>query len=303
MPELPEVETIRRQLAPLVEGRRLKRVEILDSRWSRPLAPHELADAIVGRRVEQLGRRGKYLVWHLSEDVHLAQHLRMTGSVLCDPDPEPVHTRVRIQLGPLRARRVTEANGASARRDGRGGKRLAIVDPRRFGTGELLLGEPALEAFFAARLGYEPFDERFTPEHLRSLAHGRKAPIKALLLDQRRIAGVGNIYADEALFRAGVHPLRPAGRLTREQYLRLRETIIEVLTAGIDARGATIDDFRHVDGVRGSFQDRFLVHRRAGEPCPHCGTTIVKMVVAGRGTYVCEACQPRPRRHGRARRG
>ena len=174
-----------------------------------------------------------------------------------------------------------------------------IVDPRRFGTGELLLGEPALEAFFAARLGYEPFDERFTAEHLRSLARGRTAPIKALLLDQRRIAGIGNIYADEALFRAGVHPLRPAGRLTREQYGRLRETIIEALSEGIDARGATIDDFRHVDGVRGSFQDRFLVHLRAGEPCVRCGTTIVKLVVAGRGTYVCETCQSRPRRRAR----
>jgi formamidopyrimidine-DNA glycosylase len=303
MPELPEVETIRRQLAPLVEGRRLKRVEILDSRWSRPLAPEDLAAALVGRRVEQLGRRGKYLVWRLSDDVHLAQHLRMTGSVLCDPDPEPAHTRVRIELGAVRSRRASTGEDG---RDGRGGRRLAIVDPRRFGTGELLLGEPALEAFFAARLGYEPFDERFTAEHLRALAHGRTAPIKALLLDQRRIAGVGNIYADEALFRAAIHPLRPAGRLTREQYVRLRETILEALTEGIDARGATIDDFRHVDGVRGSFQDRFLVHRRAGEPCPRCGRTIVKMIVAGRGTYVCETCQRRPRsrvRRPAARRG
>ncbi len=276
MPELPEVETIRGQLAPLVEGRKLIRVEILDPRWSRPLAPAELADALLGRRVERLGRRGKYLVWHLSGDVHLAQHLRMTGAVLCEPKPDPTHIRVRLELRPKR--------------------RLVIVDPRRFGTGELLLGSEALEAFFAARLGVEPFDERFTPEHLRALARGRTAPIKALLLDQRRIAGVGNIYADEALFRAGVHPLRPAGRLSREQYARLRETIVEVLCAGIDARGATIDDFRHVDGVRGSFQDRFLVHRRAGEPCPRCGSTIVKMVAAGRGTYVCEVCQPRPRR-------
>jgi formamidopyrimidine-DNA glycosylase len=260
----------------------LKRVEILDQRWSRPLAPRELADALVGRRVERLGRRGKYLVWHLSDDVHLAQHLRMTGSVLCEPDSEPAHTRVRIELRPKR--------------------RLVVVDPRRFGTGELLLGTEALEAFFAARLGYEPFDEMFTAEHLRTLARGRTAPIKALLLDQRRIAGVGNIYADEALHRAGVHPLRPAGRLSREQYARLRETVIEALEEGIDARGATIDDFRHVDGVHGSFQDRFLVHRRAGEPCPGCGTTIVKMVVAGRGTYVCETCQPRPRK-SRARSG
>jgi formamidopyrimidine-DNA glycosylase len=296
MPELPEVETIRRQLAPLVEGRTLARIEILDPRWSRPLAPEALAAALVGRRVKELGRRGKYLVWHLSDDVHLAQHLRMTGSVLCEPDPEPPHTRVRIELGPLRSRRPTGAIGSPARRNGRGARRLTIVDPRRFGTGELLLGEPALEAFFAARLGYEPFDERFTPEHLRSLARGRTAPIKALLLDQRRIAGVGNIYADEALFRAGIHPLRPAGRLSRAQYARLRETVVQALTEGIDARGASIDDFRHVDGVRGSFQDRFLVHRRGGEPCSRCGTTIVKIVVAGRGTYVCETCQPRPRR-------
>ena len=279
MPELPEVETIRRQLAPLVQGRRLERVEILDARWSRPLAPRELADALEGRKVESLGRRGKYLVWDLEEDVHLVQHLRMTGAVLCDPDPEPLHTRVRMDLGQ--------------------GRRLAIVDPRRFGTGELLLGGKALEEFFAVRLGLEPLDVRFTAEHLRGLARGRTAPIKAFLLDQRRIAGVGNIYADEALFRAGIHPLRSAGRLSLEQYTRLRETTIAALQAGIEARGATIDDFRHVDGVRGSFQNQFLVHRREGEPCGKCGTTIVKMVVAGRGTYVCETCQLRPRRRRR----
>jgi formamidopyrimidine-DNA glycosylase len=275
MPELPEVETIRRQLAPLVEGRTLERVEILDERWSRPLAPSELADALVGRRVERLGRRGKYLVWNLQDDVHLAQHLRMTGTVLCDPDPEPAHVRVRIELDR--------------------GARLAIVDPRRFGTGELLLGGEALDTFFAERLGLEPLDERFTVEYLRGLARGRTAPVKAFLLDQRRVAGIGNIYADEALYRAGIHPLRPTGRLTSEQHARLREAVIWVLRAGIEARGATINDFRHVDGVWGSFQDRFQVHRREGEPCVRCGTMIVKMVVAGRGTYVCETCQPPPR--------
>lgn len=299
MPELPEVETIRGQLAPLVEGRRIQRIEILDPRWSRPLAPTELEDALRGRRVERLGRRGKYLVWSLSDDVHLAQHLRMTGAVLADPDPEPSHTRVRMRLGPLsgakRARdggRGTDA-GAAVKRGA--GRNLAFVDPRRFGTGELLLGSDALEEFFAARLGLEPFDEGFTAEHLRALAKGRRMPVKALLLDQRKIAGVGNIYADEALFRAGVHPLRAAGALTREQCARLRETVIEALSAGIDARGATIDDFRHVDGVRGSFQHQFLVHLREGEPCGTCGTTVVKMVAAGRGTYVCETCQKRPR--------
>jgi formamidopyrimidine-DNA glycosylase len=330
LPELPEVETIRRQLAPLVEGRRLLRIEILDPRWSRPLDPLELADALAGRRIESLERRGKYLVWRLQDEVFLVQHLRMTGAVLCEPRPEPAHVRVRMELGaPLRrprprpdreaaapatvadrdvaksraARAVGEAGAdraaGEAGADAPRRRRLVIVDPRRFGTGELLLGEEALERFFAARLGLEPLDERFTAEHLRALARGRTAPIKALLLDQRRIAGVGNIYADEALFRAGIHPRRLAGGLSRAQYARLRETVIEALLEGIDARGATIDDFRHVDGVRGSFQDRFLVHRREGEPCPRCATTIVKMVVAGRGTYVCETCQTRPRGGGR----
>jgi formamidopyrimidine-DNA glycosylase len=288
MPELPEVETIRRQLAPLVENRRLTNIEVLDPRWSRPLAPRELERALAGRRVERLGRRGKYLVWSFAGDVHLAQHLRMTGAVLSDPDPEQAHVGVRIELSATRPARA---------------RRLAIVDPRRFGTGELLLGSEALEAFFAERLGLEPFDERFTAAHLCALAKGRTAPIKAFLLDQRRIAGVGNIYADEALFRAGVHPRRPAGRLSREQYERLRESVIAALSAGIDARGASIDDFRHVDGVRGSFQNQFLVHLREGEPCATCGSTIVKMVVGGRGTYVCETCQPRPRQSGATQRG
>jgi formamidopyrimidine-DNA glycosylase len=275
MPELPEVETIRGQLAPLVEGRRLRRVEILDPRWSRPLAPVELEAALEGRRVLSLGRRGKYLVWALEDEVYLAQHLRMTGALLWNPDPEPAHARVRIELEPR--------------------ARLVISDPRRFGTGELLIGEDALEAFFAARLGLEPFDERFTAAHLRALARGRRTPIKALLLDQRRIAGVGNIYADEALFRAGVHPRRPAGRLTTAQWAALREGVLAALRAGIDSRGASIDDFRHIDGVRGSFQDEFLIHRREGETCVRCGGEIKKLVVAGRGTYVCERCQPRPR--------
>jgi formamidopyrimidine-DNA glycosylase len=309
MPELPEVETIRGQLSPLVEGRTLRRMEILDARWSRPLDPEELSSALEGRRVERLRRRGKYLVWSFEGDVHLAQHLRMTGAVLVEPAAgrsgvDPPHTRVRLELTRKlaggagsrdRARPDADAgNTATVARD-RAGLRLAIVDPRRFGTGELLLGSEALDAFFVERLGIEPLDERFTAEQLKRLARGRRAPIKAFLLDQRRVAGVGNIYADEALFRAGVHPLRPAGRLSRGQYAALRDGVIEALQAGIDARGATIDDFRDVDGVSGSFQDQFLVHRRAGEPCPRCGAEIVKMVVGGRGSYVCETCQPRPR--------
>jgi formamidopyrimidine-DNA glycosylase len=295
MPELPEVETIRRQLAPLVEGRRIEEIEIRDPRWPRPLAPAEVEDALRGRRIERLARRGKYLLWDLDGDVHLAQHLRMTGSVLADPDPLPEHARVLLELGP-----APVSDGASRVNAARGRPvSLVVADPRRFGTGELLLGGDALVRFLDARLGLEPFDEGFTAEYLRTVMRGRRAPIKALLLDQRRLAGVGNIYADEALFRAQIHPLRAAGTLNRAQAERLREGIVEALQAGIDARGASIDDFRHIDGVKGSFQDRFLVHLRAGEPCPRCGHEIVKIVAAGRGTYVCEHCQPRPRGRGR----
>lgn len=281
MPELPEVETIRRALAPRLEGRRLATVEILDPRWSRPLAPAELEDAVAGRRVERLDRRGKYLLWELEDEVVLVQHLRMTGTLLYDPPDEPAHVRVRIALDD--------------------GHALRYTDPRRFGTGELVLGLPGLEAFLGARLGLEPFDSGFTPEHLRREARGRRAPVKAFLLDQRRIAGVGNIYADEALHRAGIHPLRAAGSLRAAQWEALHAGIVASLQAGIDAHGASIDDFRDPDGARGTFQDTFLVHRREGEPCPACGTSVRKLVAAGRGTYVCEACQPPPRRRSRPR--
>ena len=174
------------------------------------------------------------------------------------------------------------------------------MDQRRFGTGIVLLGTPALEDYFGARLGVEPLGPDFTAEALRALASGRRAPVKAFLLTQERIAGVGNIYADEALFRARIHPLRPVGTLKRPQLAALRDAVVGSLEAGIDARGATIDDFRNADGARGSFQDRFLVHLREGEPCVRCGTPIRKLRAAGRGTYVCPKCQPRAAQSVRA---
>jgi formamidopyrimidine-DNA glycosylase len=281
VPELPEVETIRRQLAPLVEGRVVERLEIADPRWCLPLAPEAVVDAAQGRRVDALRRRGKYLVWELEDEAFLLMHLRMTGTLLYDPPPGTPYERVRWVLDD--------------------GHELRFCDPRRFGTGELALGTPARDAFFAARLGLEPLDGALTGEALRRMARGRRAPVKAFLLDQRRIAGVGNIYADEALFRAGIHPLRPVGSLTRTQCDALATAVREALAAGVAAGGASIDDFRHVDGVRGAFQNEFLVHLRRGEPCPRCAAPVVKFVAAGRGTYACESCQPRPRRR-RARR-
>jgi formamidopyrimidine-DNA glycosylase len=284
VPELPEVEIIRHQLAPALEGRRLERVHVLDPRWSEPAPPEAIDDALGGRRVERLWRRGKYLIVSTEGDVHLAMHLRMTGNLLLVPSREDEHgrphLRVRFELG---------------RKRGRPAERLLFVDVRRFGTGDVLLGSDSLSEFFASRLGVEPLSPDFTAEALRAQARGRRQPVKSFLLNQERVAGVGNIYADEALFRARIHPLRPVGTLKRPQIEALREAVVETLELGIDAKGASIDDYRHVDGARGSFQERFLVHTREGEPCPRCGTPIRKMRAAGRGTYICPRCQPRPR--------
>jgi len=278
MPELPEVETIRRRLAPLVEGRTLRTLEVLDAKWCQPLHPTELRDALEGRTVERLSRRGKYLIWEAEDEVYLLMHLRMTGTVLYDPPADALYQRVRVELDD--------------------GGRLSFCDPRRFGTGELALGYDDLEEFLDARLGVEPLSPDFTTEHLYLQTRKRRAPIKALLLDQRRIAGVGNIYANEALFRARIHPLRSAGMLKRTQVAALRDAVVASLEAGLGAGGASIDDFRHPDGVKGAFQDEFLVHSREGEPCTVCGTPVRKFVAAGRGTYACESCQTRPRARG-----
>jgi formamidopyrimidine-DNA glycosylase len=277
MPELPEVETIRRQLAPALEGRRVERLEVLDPRWAEPAEPEALEDAVEGRLVERLSRRGKYLIVELEDEVYLVMHLRMTGNLLLatEATQDRPHLRARLTLD--------------------SGERLLFADVRRFGTGLVLLGSDALEDYFAARLGVEPLSADFTAEALRAQARGRSQPVKAFLLSQERVAGVGNIYADEALFRARIHPLRPVGKLKRAQIAELRDAVVQSLEAGIDAKGATIDDFRHADGAEGSFQDRFLVHLREGEPCVRCGTTIRKLRAAGRGTYVCEHCQPKPR--------
>jgi formamidopyrimidine-DNA glycosylase len=273
VPELPEVETIRRHLAPVVEGRVLDRVSVLDPRWCDPAAPDELASAVEGRVVERLARRGKWLIWELADEVHLVMHLRMTGNLILAE--EAPYTRLRIVLG--------------------SGEHVLFTDPRRFGTGVVLLGDMARDDYFSTRVGVEPLSPDFTADALRDAARGRKQPVKAFLLSQERVAGVGNIYADEALFRARIHPLRPVGTLRRSQIEELRDAVVRVLNDGIDAKGASIDDFRNPDGAKGSFQDRFLVHLREGRPCVRCGATIRKMRAAGRGTYVCPRCQRAPR--------
>jgi formamidopyrimidine-DNA glycosylase len=278
MPELPEVETIRRQLASKLAGETIVDVQVLDPLWCAPSDPGAVERSLRGHRIERLGRRGKYLILELESERYCVMHLRMTGNLLwAQPDDdEPPYLRVRFVL--------------------EGGGRLLFCDLRRFGTGIVIESRVALDDYLGSRLGPEPLEPAFTIDALRRQASGRKAPVKAFLLDQSRIAGVGNIYADEALFRARIHPLKPAGRLRRDELERLREGIVAALEAGIESSGASIDRYRDANGEQGAMQDRFLVHRREGQPCPRCGAAVVKLRAAGRGTYVCPRCQRAPRR-------
>src|SRR3954454_5029113 len=211
MPELPEVETIRRQLAPAIEGHRLDRLAILHPLWCDPAPPDELAQAVEARRIESLDRRGKWLVWELADEVHLVMQLRMTGNLLLVSagDTERRFLRVKIDLDD--------------------GRHVVFCDARRFGRGRVLLGHDAVDDYFAGRVGIEPLGPDFTPEALQGMASGRKAPVKAFLLAQERVAGVGNIYADEALWLSKIHPLRPVGTLKAKQIESLHESVIRVL--------------------------------------------------------------------------
>jgi formamidopyrimidine-DNA glycosylase len=275
MPELPEVETVVRRIRPSLEGRTVEALEVIDARWAQPLSPSELERHLNGRNVQKVSRRGKYILVGLDSGQTLVMHLRMTGTILINPDEQIGHERAEFALSD--------------------GTKLVFNDPRRFGTAELV-ATALLDNYFAGRLGLEPFDSGFTPDHFFGLTRSRKAPLKSFLLDQKLIAGIGNIYADEALFRAGLHPLRQPHGLNRQQSAALRLGVIDALQAGIDAGGATIDDFRNPDGAWGAYQSEFLVHRREGKDCPTCGSSIVKFKVGGRATYCCEACQKRPSR-------
>jgi formamidopyrimidine-DNA glycosylase len=295
MPELPEVETVARQLEPELEGRRIESLEVLDERWSRPLAPEALGEAVGGATIVGLGRRGKYLLLGLDGARTLVMHLRMTGNLILVEGEE--------MLDPSEGRRLYEGERSTSARHLRArfllddGRELWFTDPRRFGEA-FLIADADLEERFA-RLGVEPLSPAFTPEALGEMTAGRTAPLKSFLLDQSGVAGVGNIYADEALYRARLHPLSPAGSMKPEHLLALRDAVVAALEAGIDGGGASIDDYRDGRGERGTMQDEFLVHTREGEPCLSCGGEILRIVVAGRSTYFCPSCQVRLRRRRR----
>jgi formamidopyrimidine-DNA glycosylase len=297
MPELPEVETVVRQLEPEVEGHRVERLEVLDPRWSRPVPPEQLGEAVSGAVIERLGRRGKYILMGLGGERTLVMHLRMTGNLILREGEE--------MLDPSEGRRLYESERSTEERHLRArfllddGRELWFTDPRRFGEA-FLLDDDHLEERFA-KLGVEPFSPEFTAQALGAMAAGRTAPLKSFLLDQSGVAGVGNIYADEALFRAELHPLSPAGSMKPEHLEALRDGIVAALEAGIDAGGSSIDDYRDARGEKGTMQDEFLVHTREGEGCPRCGGTIARIVVGGRSTYFCPSCQVRLRRRPRRR--
>jgi formamidopyrimidine-DNA glycosylase len=299
VPELPEVETVCRQLDPELGGRVIERLEVLDSRWCRPMAPATLARRVKGATIEGLGRRGKYLLLGLDGARTLVMHLRMTGNL--------VLVEGERKLDPSEGRRLYEAERSTSARHLRArftlddGRQLWFTDPRRFGEA-FLIDDADLDARFA-KLGVEPFSDAFTPEALGAMTAGRAVPLKSFLLDQAGVAGVGNIYADEALFRARLHPLSPAGSMKPEHHVALRDAVVAALEAGIAGGGASIDDYRDGRGEKGTMQDEFLVHTREGEPCPRCDGEIVRIVVSGRSTYYCPSCQvrlrKRPRRQAR----
>jgi formamidopyrimidine-DNA glycosylase len=274
VPELPEVETVRRRLEPALVGRRFEHVEIEDPRLTRPEDPAEVAAELTDERVEALERRGKYLVVRFESGRVLLIHLRMTGTLLHSAPGKPAdvtHRRAVVNLDD--------------------GSDVVYRDVRRFGT--WLLVEPdALDSYLAQRLGGEPLGRTFTTRSLAASLANRRAPVKAALLDQRTLAGLGNIYVDEALWRARIHPLRPARELDGDEVRALREGIKRALDAGIKRQGATLRDYRQPDGSAGSMQNEFKVYGRLGEPCDRCGTLIEKTRVAGRGTWYCPVCQP-----------
>ena len=277
MPELPEVETIRLGLEPILVGRRLVRVEARRPDLRAPLPP-DFVERLAGARVDGLRRRAKYMLAPLDRGETLIVHLGMSGRFVVgaaeDPTAgDPPHGHVVF---------VTDA-----------GRRLLFVDPRRFGLIDLVATARIGEDPRLVGLGPEPLGSEFTADHLRRAFAGSRQPIKARLLDQRVIAGLGNIYACEALHGARIHPAAAAGEIGPPALGRLVTAVRKVLLEAIAAGGSTLRDFAHADGGAGAFQHDFAVYDRAGQPCPRrgCGGTIARIVQAGRSTFFCPGCQ------------
>lgn len=274
MPELPEVETVVRTLRPRLLGRRFGPVDVRRASAIGLPDPVRFAAGLPGERVEAVSRRGKYILIDLASGKQLVVHLRMTGQLAFRPvgsRPEP-HARVVIGLD--------------------GDDTLHFIDQRTFGKLYLLPDRDPMPLNGLASLGPEPLADDYTASDLyRALGRTRRI-VKTALLDQTLVAGIGNIYADEALFRAGIHPERPAHTLAAAECERLHQALRQVLTAAIANRGTTFAHFRNAAGEAGGNQAHLAVYGREGEPCPSCGQSLVRRVLAGRSAHFCMTCQP-----------
>lgn len=273
MPELPEVETIRQSLLPLLKGQRIVDSEVHLPKLLQGVTAEEFAGLVANRVVQDIGRRGKYLLFSLSGEHTLVIHLRMTGQLRFAAAllPRPPHTHIVLKLA--------------------SGQELRYTDTRQFGYWFLAADKDIFRVARMEHLGVEPLSPEFTPAVLASLAEGKRCTIKSLLLNQHIVAGIGNIYADEALFLAGIRPERVAGELTLSEVARLYDAVTAVLTQGIKMRGTTFSDYLDGLGQEGGFQHQLKVYGRAGEACFVCGGEVARIVVAGRGTHACRQCQ------------
>ena len=266
---------MRRSIAPVLEGARIERVEIRDPRLVRPFDPLIVADALVGERVAEVGRRGKYLIVGFESGRSLLIHLRMTGSLR--------HARSGALVDDPYTRAVLRLDNGSD---------VGYRDVRRFGTWELF-EQDELAPYLATRLGPEPLGP-FSAARLGKRLNGRRAPLKSALLDQRTVAGLGNIYVDEALWQSRLHPLRAAGSLDAPELGRLYRAVRSVLRKAIERQGSTLRDYALPDGAYGTMQEDFRAYGRGGEPCDRCGRPLTRIVVGGRTTTFCPHCQPLP---------
>lgn len=273
MPELPEVETVVRTLRGLVMGKTIERVSVHLGRIVRqPDDVEVFKSLLVGQTIHDIQRRAKFIQFFLNEDV-LVSHLRMEGryGLYQSVDPVEKHTHVVFHF--------TD------------GTELRYKDVRQFGTMDLFPKGKETSVGPLAKLGVEPLDESFTPEVLGKLLKGRSTKIKPLLLNQECIVGLGNIYVDESLFKAGIHPEKPAGKLSNKEVIRLHESIVSTLQEAVEQGGSSIKSYVNGQGEMGMFQQSLLVYGRKDEACTKCGTEIVRFVVGGRGTHICPKCQ------------
>jgi formamidopyrimidine-DNA glycosylase len=281
MPELPEVETVRRGLLPAMEGKRFLRVEIRRKDLRFPF-PAKFNQRLEGARMQHLGRRAKYLVGELSTGEALIMHLGMTGRFTVSGKKAP---------GKFHHEHGEDEKHDHVVFDMQGGTRITFNDARRFGFMELWRTDELGEYPGFKGLGPEPISNEFSGAYLKEAFEGKKAPVKAALLDQRVVAGLGNIYVSEALFRSGVNPKKLAGAIKRDKLERLAVEVRKVINEAIAAGGSTISDFGTPDGELGYFQHRFRVYDKEGKPCPTCAKPIRRLVQSGRSTFYCATCQ------------